>query len=325
MKKALVISGGGSKGAWAFGFLSQKLKFNFNYINEYDYYVGTSAGALVSTAIAVDKLNIASELFKSLSNKDIYKVCPFKIKSKKGVGEYDYSFNILNILFNFYIRNQATFGDSTKAIDLIKKIYTETDHNILKKSKKELIVSVVDINTQTSKFISNRDYDYETFVKFIFASTCAAPIMSMIEINGTQYVDGGLLESVPINAVIDKEDITEIDVLNLNTNYSKSVWIDNPLKFISTYFDVFLNQSNIDDIIIGQLKATMKNIKIKIFQPSKKLTDAPFIFDPDDLKEFYKIGESDALALEIGNMSFKEFSFDVNNYSFSFKNKTNDA
>ena len=323
MKKAIVISGGGSKGAWALGFLSRKQKLDFNYSNNYSYYVGTSAGALVATAMAVNKLEEASKLFVSLSNKDIYKVCPFKIKSRKKLGEYDYNFNVLNILYNFYIRNQSTFGDSSKAIDLIKKIYTEIDHNILKKSEKELIVSVVNINTQTSKFVSNRDYDYETFVKYIFASTCAAPIMSMIEIDGEQYVDGGLLESVPINAIINKDDISEIDVLNLNTNESKNIWINNPLKFISTYIDMFLNQSNSDDIIIGYLKSSMKNIKLNVFQPSLKLTDSPFIFIPEDLKNFYIIGETDALLLQTGLLSFKEFSFDAQNYSFNIKNKTN--
>ena len=50
MKRALVISGGGSKGAFAVGVLKQLFATYPNL--DFDIYVGTSAGSLVVTLAA---------------------------------------------------------------------------------------------------------------------------------------------------------------------------------------------------------------------------------------------------------------------------------
>ena len=319
MSKAIVISGGGSRGSWAFGFLEAYDSINSEELSKYKCYVGTSAGALVATSLAIDKLSEASELFISLTNDDVYSVCPFK---KKGE---EYKLNWWSIFKNIYIRNKATFGDTDKVIDLIKKIYTKEDHEKLKHSDKELIDTVTDINKRIPKYISNKEYDYETFVKYIFASTCAAPIMSMIEINGIQYVDGGIVESIPISAVIDKEDIKHIDVLSLNkyveahSQDKKYHWIDNIGKLLISYLDMFLEYTSKDDILVSVLKSKLKNISVNIYQPSVNLFDYPFSFEPDKSKQMYNVGISDSFNIFSGKQNLKVISFYNNRLTVSDK------
>lgn len=294
MKKAIVISGGGCKGAWAFGWLSYHTDKKPFLHKEYDYYVGTSAGALVACAFAAGKIKDASELFISLDNDKVYKRCPFKIREKLGIGKYRTSMKLFPMVGSVLLNTYDTFGDSTPVLSLIRKIYTESDHQNIKDSERKLIITVTNINNKNSVYIDASKYDYETFTKYVFASTAAAPIMSVVEIDGVQYVDGGILESTPITGIIGYNDIQSIDVLNLNQGYSEISRINNPIDIISSYIDMFMNQGNSDDIIVGALKASQTGKDLKIYEPSKFLTDSPFVFVPEDMKWFYEYGRQDA-------------------------------
>ncbi len=64
MATALVISGGGSKGAFAAGVVCENQK-------EYDYYYGTSTGALVVLLTAVGKYDLLEEICTTIDNGDI--------------------------------------------------------------------------------------------------------------------------------------------------------------------------------------------------------------------------------------------------------------
>jgi predicted acylesterase/phospholipase RssA len=321
MKKALVISGGGVKGAWALGWIDYNISKNPNFLNEFDLFIGTSIGALISVGLSIGKFKEMKELFLKLTNDDVYTKCPFKIKEKHGIGVYDIKINLFNVFYNLYIKNLATIGDTTKAIDLIKKIYTAEDHLNLIKSNKELYVTTTNINTGELLYVSPKNLDYETFINFVFSSTCAAPIMSMMEINGHQYVDGGVLENVPIQKAVENTNITDIVVLNLNSDIKVSTWINSPIKLVTKYFDVFLKRGNEDDILIGMLKATQLNKTIKIYTPSQYLTDFPFVFDNYDINEFFKIGISDAERTFYFGNNEKIITFDNGKVSISKRNK----
>ena len=78
--RALVISGGGSKGAFAGGvaqFLIEELH------HDYDLFVGTSTGSLLISHIALDKIEKIKEVYTSVSQNSIFSHRPFKIKKTK--------------------------------------------------------------------------------------------------------------------------------------------------------------------------------------------------------------------------------------------------
>lgn len=77
MKKALVISGGGSKGAFAGGvaqYLMKKEK------KEYDLFLGTSTGSLMVSHLAIGMLDELKELYTNVNQESIFSNNPFKIK-----------------------------------------------------------------------------------------------------------------------------------------------------------------------------------------------------------------------------------------------------
>lgn len=80
--RAMVISGGGSKGAFAGGvaqFLIDEMKFS------YDIFVGTSTGSLLIPHLALNKVEKIKKVYTTISVKDIFSSSPFIVKPIKWV------------------------------------------------------------------------------------------------------------------------------------------------------------------------------------------------------------------------------------------------
>jgi len=114
--RALVISGGGSKGAFAGGvaqYLIEEKKL------DYDIYIGTSTGSLLISHLALQKIEKIKEVYTNVNQKSIFSNCPFIIKKNKYNVE-EIKINHWNVLRNF-IQGNKTFGESKNLKKLIKK------------------------------------------------------------------------------------------------------------------------------------------------------------------------------------------------------------
>ena len=77
--RALVISGGGSKGAYAGGVAEYLIKEK-GY--EYDLFVGTSTGSLLVPHIAAGKIDKVYDVFTDVKQSNIFSVNPFRTHKK---------------------------------------------------------------------------------------------------------------------------------------------------------------------------------------------------------------------------------------------------
>lgn len=73
----MVISGGGSKGAFAGG-VAQYLMQELNY--KYDLFLGTSTGSLLISHLALQKIKKIKEIYTSVNQESIFSNCPFIIQ-----------------------------------------------------------------------------------------------------------------------------------------------------------------------------------------------------------------------------------------------------
>jgi predicted patatin/cPLA2 family phospholipase len=83
MKKALVISGGGSKGAFAGGVAQYLMKEEKK---EYNLFLGTSTGSLMVSHLALGKLDALKKLYTNVDQKSIFSNSPLpfeKLLAKK--------------------------------------------------------------------------------------------------------------------------------------------------------------------------------------------------------------------------------------------------
>ena len=79
MKKALVVSGGGSKGAFAGG-IAQYLMEEEKQV--YDLFVGTSTGSLLVSHLAENRIAEIKSAFTRVTQDSIFLNSPFIVKKK---------------------------------------------------------------------------------------------------------------------------------------------------------------------------------------------------------------------------------------------------
>jgi len=117
--KALVISGGGSKGAFAGGVAEYLIEEKGK---EYDLFLGTSTGSLMVTHLAMGKIRDLKAIYTTVSQRKIFSNNPFVVRTIHG--EKVVSVNHLNTLWNF-INGRKTFGESKNLRKFIRKYITD--------------------------------------------------------------------------------------------------------------------------------------------------------------------------------------------------------
>ena len=173
--KALVISGGGSKGAFAGG-VAQYLIEELN--RDYHLYIGTSTGSLLASHLALHKIEKIKEVYTSVTNESIFDVCPFLVKQRHG--SQNIAINHLSVLFNL-LRGSKTFGESHNLRKLIKDTLTEDEFLFLKQSYKDVVVTVSNLSLNQVEYKSLKAFEYEEFIDWIWISCNYTPFMTLVK------------------------------------------------------------------------------------------------------------------------------------------------
>jgi predicted patatin/cPLA2 family phospholipase len=285
MKKALVISGGGSKGAFAGG-VAQYLMKKEN--RDYDLFVGTSTGSLMVSHLALGMLDELKELYTNVNQKTIFSNNPFHIK--RVAGEKVVSINHLNTLWNF-LNGRKTFGESKNLRKLIKENVTRKMFEEIQKTDKEVVVTVSNLTANQIEYKSSNDCSYEDFCDWIWGSCNYVPFMSLLEKNHCQYADGGFGALVPIREAI-LRGASEIDAIILETEVTQinKIPSKNPFSLLFDVFDFMLAHVEKHNITIGKLAANHKNVKLNIYYTPTVLTTNSLVFDQKLMRKWWKSG-----------------------------------
>lgn len=283
--KALVISGGGSKGAFAGG-VAQYLIQNENI--DYDLYLGTSTGSLLVPHLALNRIAKIKHCYTSVSQNDIFSSCPFRVKKKGGLTNV--AIHHKNVLMNFY-RGSKTFGESKNLRKLIQKNLTRAEFDELKYGNKEVIITVSNLSKNTVEYKSVNDFDYEDFCDWIWISCNYPPFMSLVKKNNYEYADGGLGAMVPIEEALNRG-ATQVDVVVLETemNYLNRLPSNNPFSLLTNIYAYMLDRIEHQNIRIGKYEANLKNATLRFFYTPTVLTTNSFIFDNEKMKQWWEIG-----------------------------------
>lgn len=283
--KALVISGGGSKGAFAGGIAEYLLQENDN---DYDLYVGTSTGSLLIHFLAIGNVALIKKIYTTIHQEDIFSVCPFIIKKKNGVLKT--KINHFGIIKQF-IKGQKTLGDSCNLRKLIQENFTVMDYEKIKFYGKEIIVTVANLTKQTIEYKSSNDYEYHDFCDWIWASANLVPLMSILLKDNQQYADGGFGNLIPIQKAIERGAIIiDAIVLRLEKSDYNNPPLQNALEVFTRTFDFMLNQIATDDLLISRLEALDYNSAIKFYYINKTFTTHSYIFDSIEMTQWWQDG-----------------------------------
>jgi len=283
--KALVISGGGSKGAFAGGVAQYLIEQKGR---AYDMFLGTSTGSLLVPHLASNDIGKLYDVFTNVNQNSIFSINPFVVKKKNG-REY-VSINYLSTILQF-IKRKRTFGESKSLRKSIKKNFTQEEFNRIRETKEDVVVTVANLSKNRTEYKSINDFSYEEFCDWIWISCNYIPFMSLVKRNGFEYADGGLGCVVPIREAINRG-ATEVDAIILeseNLEYNK-VLGKNPFSLMINLFGHLLDQVEKGDITIGKLAALHKNVTLNLYYTPTKLTENSLIFNKVLMEKWWMEG-----------------------------------
>ncbi len=279
MKKILAISGGGAAGAWSVGKLHKENK-------DYDVIYGVSTGALMAPLVALKKFELLKEAYTSVNNEKIYNISPF---TKRG------NPRLLSYIFRI-LTGKKTLGESNNLRKTISEFLSPELFKELKKSGKEVIIAVQNISSNPARieYYSSKDCLYNDFIDWMYISASAPPVMSIVEKNGNEYVDGGLTELVSINEALslcDSGDILDVYIhRHLKPLEEKRKKIKNFFHYIFRLLSCIRDGASYKDISEAVKLAKKRKITLNLNYLSEKVQGEFLNFDKEIMKKWYQIG-----------------------------------
>ncbi|MGJ8659220.1 patatin-like phospholipase family protein [Cellulophaga fucicola] len=286
--RALVISGGGSKGAFAGGVAQYLMEIENR---DYDILVGTSTGSLLISHLALNNVGLLYDLYTNVNQRKIFSLNPFVV-NRKGDREF-VSINYFNVLLQF-IKRKRTFGESKSLRTTIKKHFTVSDYRqIIENTSKDVVVTVSNLSKNRVEYKSIRDFSYEEFCDWIWISCNYIPFMSLVKKDGYEYGDGGLGCVLPIREAIERG-ATEVDAIILESEKMEhnKVLGKNPFSLMLSIYGFVLDQIEYHDISEGVIYAKHKGVKLNLYYTPTKLTENSLVFNKKLMAQWWEQGFS---------------------------------
>lgn len=298
MKKALVISGGGSKGAFAGGVVEFLLKEKKK---DYDLFLGTSTGSLMVSHLAVGMVDELKMLYTNVNQRSIFSNNPFRIKNVHGVKVI--SIRHRNTFWNF-LNGRKTFGESKNLRKLIRENVTREMYHSIRENNKEVVVTVSNLTANEIEYKSILDCSYEDFCDWIWGSCNYVPFMSLLEKNSCQYADGGFGCLVPIREAIQRG-AKEVDAIILETevNQINRIPAKNPFSLMLDVFGFMLEHVEKHNVTIGKLSARYQDVQLNLYYTPTVLTTNSLIFDKKQMSSWWRQGYEYAKQKDLSLMN----------------------
>lgn len=183
MKTALILSGGGSKGAFSVGAIETLVDAGF----KFDMIAGTSTGSLIAPLVAINDIEKMVEMYTTVKDSDVLRK------------------NWRRLFWD-------GIADTAPLESLIRRNMLETDrYDRLMRSPTNVLLCSVSLQAQAVRYYSQGTAipgttawrSKDEFVRAVLGSTNQPVFMRPVNLGGEQLVDGGVREIAPINIAID--------------------------------------------------------------------------------------------------------------------------
>lgn len=277
MKRALVLSGGGAKGSWSGGVIEYLIK---EQNIDWDLVIGTSTGSLLSPLSSIGEIDRLKEAYTTVDNNSIFNIPPFNGKGK---------IRLLNALWRV-LNKKTSLGQANNLKKKIKEIITEEDYKKIQKEGKEVIAVVSNMSKFQSEYKSTKTETYDSFCEWMLCSSSVPLLFEVQNNDGCEYLDGGVLNSIPIQHAIDLG-ATEIDVIILSAEVTKDYPpMANMFDVVMRTIDFMNKEINKDDILLGELAGKEMEVKLNIYRTPISLTKNSIIFNKEEMLQWWAMG-----------------------------------
>lgn len=305
IKRALVLSGGGAKGAFTVGalkYLMVELEMRF------DIVVGTSTGSLIAPLVAIEDIANLIHFYENVEQQDILIDRP----------------DLLAFLFS------DALNDSKPLERLIQRFFgDEKRYERLLQSQTEVFVTIINMQNGEIEYGNPHQDPKPIFLKKILASASVPVMMPPVTIGTDQYIDGGVKEIAPLRKAIDegashilsiilspearyrrpvrKEFKSSLEILKRTLELLTEEIVDNDLKVATLYTEALhyigeirkrvkerfgLNPSQMRSLFSG-IKDPFRGkrvISLTTIRPDEELMISSLEFRPDQMREMVDKG-----------------------------------
>lgn len=223
MKRALVLSGGGSKGAYEAGFLLAAKELN----QHFDIVTGTSIGALNGALVAMGDYEGLEYTWNILDMYHVFNNAPdltdlkddfmttslFNKEEGSNLSELKESIaqqtSLAQSFLRYYFKNKG--ADNTPFVEHCRGLM---DEERLLSSPIDFGICTVQFPSMKACYKTKSEMERGHMLDYLLASSACFPVFPMTEINGNKYIDGGFSDNLPIDLALDMgaDEIVVVDM-----------------------------------------------------------------------------------------------------------------
>ena len=269
MKTCLVLEGGAKRGIYTAGVLDVLLENNIIT----DGVIGVSAGAIHGCGYV--SRQIGRGIRYNLKYNNDYRFMSFKSWLKTG--------NMVDTEFAYH--------ELPEKLDIF-------DNQTFKKSATKFYVTCTNLKTGKAEYILCPDMSGK-YMDYLRASASMPFLSKIVEIDGNLYLDGGIADSIPLNAAFnlgyDKNIVVQTRPEGYRKKAAKFVWL---IKLVYRKFPKFIAAFTNRPAIYNQELDNIKNLaeqgKIFVIKPSRFINIKHAETNPEIIKAMYNLGRDDA-------------------------------
>lgn len=263
--RAIVLSGGGSKGAYQIGVWKALRKLKL----KYDVVTGTSVGALNAALMVQNNYYKALYFWRKLSFSDV-----IDEKIDKNITKKEIYKKYLSAVMNGGMKTNNLKKTVSKAIS-VKKIYNSP-----------IDMGIVTVKSKGLKpvLLRKKDIRRDQLYDYLVASASCFPAFSKKKIGDSEYIDGGLYDNMPINLAIDMG-ATEVIAIDL-----EEVGIKRRVKNKEIPITYISPNNDIGSFLIFDHKMAKRAIHIgynDAMKKFKKLDGNVYTFKKGEIRDSY--------------------------------------
>ena len=182
--RAVVLSGGGSKGSYQIGVWKALRKLKI----KYDIVTGTSVGALNGALMVQNKFHKAYKLWKEINMSTLFGEDIKNPKTKK---------ELVKIYRTNFFKNGGM-----EVVELQNLVDKNINKDTFFKSKIDYGLVTINLSGKKALQLEKSKIKQEKLSDYLIASASCYPAFQAKDIDGKKYIDGGMFDNLPINLAV---------------------------------------------------------------------------------------------------------------------------
>lgn len=197
-KTALVLSGGGSRGAYEIGVWKALKELNVNI----DMVMGTSVGSINGALMAQGNLGLAEDLWRRLETDMVFDVEDQEYTFKETLDKITLGGMTADEALGYAREIFAHGGAGTSGLEAMLEEYLDED--IIRASSVDYGLATTEFPSMEGVFMYIDDIPHGQLKDYILASASCFPAVRKFAIGDKQYIDGGYRDNLPVEMALNR-------------------------------------------------------------------------------------------------------------------------